>query len=99
MIPLVGCSVELLSGKHAGDKGNVVAVRDYSYKLRTMTEPEAKMFVRGKRSSLGEDWDQKWYEATVRLESGVVVESVDRGAIRILDEEQVRKQGYKTVWL
>ena len=99
MIPLIGCSVELISGKYAGEKGDVVAVRDYSYKLRTMSEPEAKMFVRGKRSSLGEDWDQKWYEATVRLESGVVVESVDRGAIRILDEEQVRKQGYRTVWL
>lgn len=99
MIPLIGCPVELISGRHAGEKGSVVSVRDYSYKLRTMEDQEAKMFVRSKRSNLGEDWDKRWYEATVKLESGAVVESVDRGAIRILDEEQVRDPGYRVVWL
>jgi hypothetical protein len=97
MIPLVGCRVEFVSGPHAGKAGAVAGVIDYRARLRTMTEEEASLFVRGRRATHGDTWHEHWYEAIVSLDEGAVVEAVGGGVLKVLTPEQVRGSRYRSL--
>lgn len=97
MIPLVGCRVEFISGPHAGKAGVVSGVTDYRTRLRTMPEHEAVLFVKGRRSTMGEDWASKWYEASVTLDGGAHVPNAEGKTLKVLTPELTRSSGYRSL--
>ena len=99
MIPMIGCRVKVLAGKHAGKEGTVTEVTDGRAFLQSMSEHEAKLFVKGRRATYGEDWMDKFYQAKVDVDGakGPPLLVTTRAQIQILTPDLVRPSTYRVV--
>lgn len=96
---MIGCRVKVLAGKQAGKEGTVIEVTDGRTMLNSMSEHEAKLFVRGKRATYGDDWMDKFYQAKVEVDGvkGPPLSVTTRAQVQVLTPELVRPPTYRAV--
>lgn len=81
--PRIGQRVELHSGHH----GEVLAVVKSVDALRAKTEAEVLILGASMTAAIGMDWMNRYYEATVQLDSGKIEIVTPREVARAYDPE------------
>ena len=73
-IPKIGARVQVREGPMKGTYGWIEKVKIWKDAMRSLSEAEVRSFALRCRQDLGANWQDIWFEAKVRLESGKIAQ-------------------------